>query len=332
VSTERRVGRTSRLRPAGIIVTRIRPPPAVHTARATVLFADLRGYTGMAERLPAVSIVPLLDEFFLILATATETHGGKVYHMAGDGMMAGFGVVDADGGARAALAAGHAMLRGFAVVAARWRSELSIEAGIGVGLHLGEVAVGVLGPPGHRATTLVGDTVNVAARLCSRARAGDPDAFRLLVERHSQPIFRVAYRMTGNEHDADDVVQEAFLRAYRQIDSFEERANFGTWLHRIAVHTVLARRRGLRVEYEVAEPATGLPEVADPGSEAPPLDLERAIAALPDGARHVLVLVGLYGFSHAEAAHTLGIAEGTCKAQLHRARGLLAAALGLEMS
>lgn len=173
MSTERRVGRTSRLRPAGIIVTRVRPPPAVHTARATVLFADLRGYTGMAERLPAVSIVPLLDEFFLILATATETHGGKVYHMAGDGMMAGFGVVDADGGARAALAAGHAMLRGFAVVAARWRSELSIEAGIGVGLHLGEVAVGVLGPPGHRATTLVGDTVNVAARLCGRARAGE---------------------------------------------------------------------------------------------------------------------------------------------------------------
>ena len=173
MSTERRVGRSSRLRPAGIIVTRIRPPPAVHAVRATVLFADLRGYTGMAERLPAVSIVPLLDEFFLILATATETHGGKVYHMAGDGMMAGFGVVDADGGARAALAAGHAMLRGFAVVAARWRSELSIEAGIGVGLHLGEVAVGVLGPPGHRATTLVGDTVNVAARLCSRARAGE---------------------------------------------------------------------------------------------------------------------------------------------------------------
>jgi adenylate cyclase len=145
----------------------------VHAARATVLFADLRGYTGMAERLPAVSIVPLLDEFFRTLSTATEAHGGKVYHMAGDGMMAGFGVVDADSGARAALAAGHAMLVGFATVAARWRSELSIDAGIGVGLHLGEVAVGVLGPPGDRATTLVGDTVNVAARLCSRARAGE---------------------------------------------------------------------------------------------------------------------------------------------------------------
>ena len=121
------------------------------------------------------------------------------------------------------------------------------------------------------------------------------------------------------------------MAAWRALTGFEQRSRFSTWLHRIAVHTVLARRRGLRVAYEVAEPATGLPEVADPGSEAP-LDLERAIAALPDGARHVLVLVGLYGFSHAEAAQTLGIAEGTCKAQLHRARGLLAAALGLEMS
>jgi RNA polymerase sigma-70 factor (ECF subfamily) len=95
---------------------------------------------------------------------------------------------------------------------------------------------------------------------------------------------------------------------------------------------VLARRRGLRVQYEVAEPASGLPDVADPGSESPPLDIERAIAALPAGARHVLVLVGIYGFSHAEAAQTLGIAEGTCKAQLHRARGLLAVALGVENS
>jgi RNA polymerase sigma-70 factor, ECF subfamily len=73
----------------------------------------------------------------------------------------------------------------------------------------------------------------------SRARGGDADAFRDLVERHSRAIFRVAYRMTGNEHDADDVVQETFLRAYRQIDKFEERANFGTWVHRIAVNCSL---------------------------------------------------------------------------------------------
>jgi adenylate cyclase len=64
-------------------------------------------------------------------------------------------------------------LAGFAPIAARWRRDLSVDAGIGIGLHLGEVAIGILGPPRHKTTTLVGDTVNVAARLCSRARAGE---------------------------------------------------------------------------------------------------------------------------------------------------------------
>src|SRR5437660_11408108 len=77
-------------------------------------------------------------------------------------------------------------------------------------------------------------TTDVA--VVSRARSGDADAFRQLVERHSKPMFRVAYRMTGNEHDADDVVQETFLRAYKQLRHFGERANFGTWLHRIAAN------------------------------------------------------------------------------------------------
>ena len=164
-----------RLRPAGpILVTRVRAPSAVQTAQITVLFADLRGYTGMAERLPAVRVVPLLDEFFRVLAGATETFGGQVYHMAGDGIMAGFGVNAASGGgAFEALAAGNAMLQRFAPIAQRWRRDLSVDAGIGVGLHLGEVAIGVLGPARHKTTTLVGDTVNVAARLCSRARAGE---------------------------------------------------------------------------------------------------------------------------------------------------------------
>jgi adenylate cyclase len=144
------------------------------TTRVTVLFADLRGYTALAERLPPARIVPLLDEFFGVLARATAAHGGTVFHMAGDGMMAGFGgLAPADDGAREGLAAGQAMLQHFGTVATRWRDELSIETGIGVGLHLGEVAMGLLGPPGQKSITLVGDTVNVAARLCSRARAGE---------------------------------------------------------------------------------------------------------------------------------------------------------------
>ena len=163
------------MRPASaIVVTRLRPPASLRTAQATVLFADLRGYTGLAERLPAARVVPLLEEFFRVLATATEAYGGQVFHMAGDGMMAGFGVAEeGSDGAREALSAGHAMLMGFDPVAARWRSELSLDAGIGIGLHQGEVAVGMLGPPRRKTATLVGDTVNVAARLCSRARAGE---------------------------------------------------------------------------------------------------------------------------------------------------------------
>src|SRR5436309_5277631 len=77
------------------------------------------------------------------------------------------------------------------------------------------------------------------AAAVSRARRGDADAFRLLVDRHSHAVFRLAYRMTGNEHDADDVVQETLLRAWRQIGGFEERANFSTWIHRIAVNCSL---------------------------------------------------------------------------------------------
>src|SRR5271155_3106450 len=113
-----RGGVPGRWHPASVTVTRVRPA-AVHTVRATVLFADLRGYTGMAERLPAARVVPLLEEFFRTLSAATQTYGGKVFHMAGDGMMAGFGVDRTSGnGAREALAPGHAMLRGLAPLSA----------------------------------------------------------------------------------------------------------------------------------------------------------------------------------------------------------------------
>jgi adenylate cyclase len=154
------------------MVTPVRPTTTAQTAHVTVLFADLRGYTALAERLPAARLVPLLEEFFRVLADATQRYGGRIYHMAGDGIMAGFGM-SADDGAVAGLAAGHAMLQGFAPIAKRWQTELDCEAGIGVGLHLGEVAFGSLGPARRKSTTIVGDTVNVAARLCSRARAGE---------------------------------------------------------------------------------------------------------------------------------------------------------------
>jgi class 3 adenylate cyclase len=153
---------------------RMKPALGVKTIRATVLFADMRGYCGLAETLPPARVLPMLNEFFGVLARATEEYGGEVFYMAGDGMMAGFGVRDpGQQGAREALAAGRMMQRRFSLVATRWQRDRSIAIGMGIGLHLGEVALGLLGPPGRRTVTLVGDTANVAARLCSRARNGE---------------------------------------------------------------------------------------------------------------------------------------------------------------
>ncbi len=174
------------------------------------------------------------------------------------------------------------------------------------------------------------DAANEPAALIAAAAGGDLAAFERLYRQFAPRVYGLCLRLTGQREAAEDCTQETFVDAWRGLSGFERRSRFSTWLHRIAVHAVLARRRGLRVAYEVPEPANGLPDVADPSGEAPPLDLERAIAGLPEGARHVLVLVGIYGFSHAEAADTLNIAEGTCKAQLHRARSLMAAALGSE--
>jgi RNA polymerase sigma-70 factor (ECF subfamily) len=168
--------------------------------------------------------------------------------------------------------------------------------------------------------------------LISAAADGDVAAFESLYRRYSPRVYGLCLRMTGHPEAAEDCTQETFIDAWRALFRFEGRSSFSTWLHSIAVRTVLSRRRGLRVKFEVAEPAAGMPEQTDPAAGSPPLDLERAIAALPEAARHVLVLVGLYGYSHAEAAANLKIAEGTCKAQLHRARQLLSQALDLELS
>jgi RNA polymerase sigma-70 factor (ECF subfamily) len=168
--------------------------------------------------------------------------------------------------------------------------------------------------------------------LVTSAADGSSVAFEQLYRRHSARIHALCLRMTGNVATAEDCTQEAFVQAWRNLPRFETRSAFGTWLHRIAVNAVLqqARRRGESlgagdsVEREVADVLADHATV-DPGRSR---DLETAIAGLPPGARHVLVLVGIYGHSHEEASQLLGIAVGTCKAQLHRARALLSARLG----
>src|ERR1700733_5780877 len=107
--------------PPGKTAVTLPPLFPVQTIRATVLFADMRGYTGLAEQLPPARVVPLPEEFFGVLASATEAYGGEEFHMAGDGTIAGFGVRDPrQQGAAEALAAGSAMLQRFSFVARRW--------------------------------------------------------------------------------------------------------------------------------------------------------------------------------------------------------------------
>ena len=167
------------------------------------------------------------------------------------------------------------------------------------------------------------------ARAVEAASRGDRRAFERLYRRHVGRVHALCVRLAGHRETAEDCVQETFVSAWRALPSFEARSRFSTWLHRIAVNTVLARSRGLaaRLELTAGDDAASLDRRMV--EDTPPIDLEAAIAALPDGARHVLVLVGLYGFSHEEVSTGLGIAVGTSKAQLHRARQLLATRLGL---
>src|SRR5580693_6902817 len=109
--------------------------------------------------------------------------------------------------------------------------------------------------------------------LIAAAVGGDLTAFEHLYREFSPRVYGLCLRLTGQREAAEDCTQESFVAAWRALAGFEQRSRFTTWLHRIAVHTVLSRRRGLRLVYEVAEPASGLPEVADPGGEGPPLDI-----------------------------------------------------------
>ena len=141
---------------------------------AVVLFADLRGFTGLSERLEPRQVVPLLNEYFSLLTEITLRHDGTVFHMAGDCLMLGFGVPleQPDGPGRAVRAA-QEMLSSFAELAGSWIGRYGVEAGLGIGINEGDVVAGNIGSSSYMSYTLIGDTVNVAARLCQRARAGE---------------------------------------------------------------------------------------------------------------------------------------------------------------
>jgi RNA polymerase sigma-70 factor (ECF subfamily) len=169
--------------------------------------------------------------------------------------------------------------------------------------------------------------------LIERAVRGDKRAFERIYRAHCGRVHALCLRMTRDTAMAEDCTQETFINAWRALQSFETRSSLSTWLHRIAVNAVLAKRR--RTAIQIVElPEETSAEELDWTFDTPVEveDIEAAVGALPEGARDVLILSGICGYSHGEAAQMLGIAEGTCKAQLHRARGLLRERLGLEIT
>jgi adenylate cyclase len=149
-------------------------PAADARAHAVVLFADLRGFTSIAEQLDPQRVVPLLNEFFSLLTEITFKYEGTVFHMAGDCLMLGFGVpLEQPDSAQRAVSAAREMLASFGELAHSWRQRYRVEAGLGIGINEGDVVAGNIGSSAYMNYTIIGDTVNIAARLCQRARAGE---------------------------------------------------------------------------------------------------------------------------------------------------------------
>lgn len=170
------------------------------------------------------------------------------------------------------------------------------------------------------------------AQWVVKARGGDRLAFEKLYRSHCDRIYALCWRMCGGDRAlAEDMVQEAFVRAWSKLDLFRGDSKFGTWLHRLTVNVVLSDRR-IRVkrvqrEQELSEGVERMLIGERDVSAGLRSDLEGAIAGLPERARTVLVLYDIEGYQHNEIAEMTGMAIGSSKAQLHRARNLVKAAL-----
>lgn len=169
--------------------------------------------------------------------------------------------------------------------------------------------------------------------LVRAAGSGDARAFEALYRKHSRRVYAVVWRLAGGQAArADDLVQEAFIRAWQALPGFRFESAFSTWLHRLAVNTALMDIRSRsKAEAQEADDSTleSMPAHDTAGHHTGDrIDLERAVATLPERARAVLVLHDIEGWKHGEIAEELGMAVGSSKAQLHRARNLLRMRLG----
>ena len=170
--------------------------------------------------------------------------------------------------------------------------------------------------------------------LAQRCRDGDSSAFEELYRQHAGRLFNLTSRMMGSPQEAEDLLQEVFLHAYRKLGSFRGESSLGTWLYRLGMNHCLdhLRRRHSRMQQATDsldedggwEPATPAPSTPIAVSR---IDLERAIGKLPEGCRAAFLLHDVEGFEHREVASILGVSEGTSKSQVHKARMKLRAML-----
>jgi len=169
-------------------------------------------------------------------------------------------------------------------------------------------------------------TANIdESALIKRAQRSDARAFEALYRLHIDRVYGICLRMTGNVSEAEDCAQEAFIQAWNKMQKFRGDSAFSTWLHRIAVNSVLGRmRKSKREQDRIMAVTENAPPTVTMGDTGELRDLSEAVDRLPEGARNVFVLHAVYGYSHDETGNMLGIAAGTSKAQLHRAKRLLA--------
>lgn len=158
--------------------------------------------------------------------------------------------------------------------------------------------------------------------LVERARRGDRAAMNRLYEEHAARVYTVVRRLAGEDALAEDLAQEAWIRAFRKLDLFRGDSSFGTWMYRLATNTALNRLRRRNRRPEVEREGDPRPSNPTPVDEAVINQkvLSEALDRLPPGYRRVLVLHDVEGFTHAEIGELLGIAPGTSKSQLHKAR------------
>ena len=167
------------------------------------------------------------------------------------------------------------------------------------------------------------------AELVARCRAGDSDAFEALYREHSPRLYALARRMTGSPHESEDLLQDIFLQVHRKLDSYRGDAALGTWLYRLAIRHCLdflrSRQGRMRAASSPLEtrPRTAV-DAREPGAR---IDIERAVARLPDGCRMAFVLHDVEGLEHKQIGDMLGVSEGTSKTQVFKARMKLRAML-----